>query len=139
MVWQCRWQLSPSGSWVSPVPPPLQGAQQQRLHFNYQVRLVLLMGHSLCLCLCLCLYVSLCVQSHCIFPPLSTVELSALKVISQVTTLHGDLVVYGWPTTIPYSPTCICVRGRRLYCDYFSATESCVHSRHMQRGSIHPV
>lgn len=32
---------------VSPLPPPLQGAQQQRLHFNYQVHLVLLMGHRL--------------------------------------------------------------------------------------------
>lgn len=47
VVWQCRWHLSPSGSWVSSLPPPLQGAQQQRLHFNYQVHLVLLMGHRL--------------------------------------------------------------------------------------------
>lgn len=47
VVWQCRWHLSPSGSWVSPLPLPLRGAQQQRLHFNYQVHLVLLTGHRL--------------------------------------------------------------------------------------------
>lgn len=47
VVWQCRWHLSPPGSWVSPLPQPLQGAQQQRLHFNYQVHLVLLMGDRL--------------------------------------------------------------------------------------------
>lgn len=47
VVWQCRWHLSPPGSWVSPLLPPLQGARQQRLHFNYQVHLVLLMGHRL--------------------------------------------------------------------------------------------
>lgn len=47
VVWQCRWHLSPPGSWVSPPLLPLQGAQQQRLHFNYQAHLVLLMGHRL--------------------------------------------------------------------------------------------
>lgn len=67
VVWQCRWHLSPSGSWVSPLPPPLQGAQQQRLHFNYQVHLVLRMGHHR-LCVCLCARVSPCFTFLCTSP-----------------------------------------------------------------------
>lgn len=51
--WWRRWCGSAGGTsrpqapWVSPLPLPLQGAQQQRLHFNYQVHLGLLMGHRL--------------------------------------------------------------------------------------------